>query len=88
MKKLINRKVYNTGTATIVADWSATSGEKETLMRSFRGDHFIVGSGGPLSRWKGETGIVAITIDAAKYWLSTKGFKYRTVKGVIRAEKK
>jgi len=56
-KKIINGKLYNTETATLVAEWCnnyPTNDFKycdESLYRKRTGEYFISGEGGPLSKY-------------------------------------
>lgn len=55
MKKVINRKMYNTETAELIADWdNGYYGNdfrrcSEELYLTKKGQYFIAGSGGPMS---------------------------------------
>ena len=57
MKKIINRKVYDTDTAEEIASDSSHlfSGDfgywEETLFRTKKGAYFLYGSGGPMSKY-------------------------------------
>ena len=61
MKKIINGKLYDTETATEVAEWSdgAVSDFRyieETLYRKRTGEYFLYGYGGPMSRYSERVG--------------------------------
>lgn len=63
MKRVINGKLYDTATATEVADISPNGfyrgdfrWEDTTLYRTPRGRFFIAGEGGALSRWAERVG--------------------------------
>lgn len=82
MKQIINGKRYDTETATLVADISPDGYsrgdfkyEETALYRTARGNWFLAGKGGPLSRWarsSGQSGscsgsgVHAITADDAR----------------------
>jgi len=57
MKKVINGKVYNTETATQIANWdngiygSDFHACEETLYVTSKGAYFVHGDGGPATRW-------------------------------------
>lgn len=81
MRKIIGRKVYDTNTAQTVCDISPSgfSGsdfrwEDTKLYKSPKGQFFIAGEGGPMTRWAepsgnngttGGRGLVLISDDAA-----------------------
>ncbi len=58
MRKVVNRKVYDTEKATKVVHWSnrKPAGDfdkcKETLYVTDNGRYFLHGEGGPKTRWK------------------------------------
>lgn len=69
MKKTINRKVYNTETASLiktntVSYFGDPAGYEESLYQTKKGDYFVYGIGGTESKYPEET-IVAITADEA-----------------------
>ena len=57
MKKIIDGKIYDTETATEIADWSNSYGLSdfkhcsETLYKTTKGAYFVYGEGGANSRW-------------------------------------
>lgn len=61
-KKIINGKLYNTETATLVGGWwnkYPTNDFKyceEKLYRKHTGEYFLYGEGGPLSKYKESCG--------------------------------
>jgi len=70
MKKTINRKVYNTETATLiktntVSYFGDPAGYEESLYQTKKGDYFVYGVGGVESKYPEET-IVAVTADEAE----------------------
>ena len=78
MKKLLGkpRKMYNTDTASIVGMRRGGSGEskfKEILYQTTRGDYFIHGNGGELTKWARGENLVEISGEALKYWLRQTG---------------
>jgi len=83
MKKVINKKVYNTETATLIADYSNNvpvndfNHYSEELYRTKKGNYFLYGEGGPLSKycestgcnsWTGGETIIALTEPEAVRW--------------------
>jgi hypothetical protein len=84
MRKIINKKVYDTKTAEFVAEYHNGYSHRdfryvyERLYRSKKGQLFIHGEGGPLSKYSesygnGRTGIetiVLLTKEEALEWLS------------------
>jgi len=89
MRKIINGKRYNTATATNVCDVSPSGyfsndfrWEDTYLYRTSRGNWFLAGKGGPLTRWaqkSGDTGrcsgsgIIPIDADEARSLLEQHG---------------
>ena len=84
MKKIINRKVYNTDTAKQIAEAEASCMPSdfqywcESLYRTPKGAYFIAGSGGAMSRYAkslggGSTGgssdIYVLSTEQAVSWL-------------------
>ena len=70
MKKTINRKVYNTETATLVKNnaysyFGDPAGYEETLYQTPKGDYFVYAVGGAESKYPEET-IFTVTADEAK----------------------
>ena len=82
MKKIIDGKMYNTETATMVGDWWNGYSVRdfnhcfEELYRKKTGEYFLYGCGGPLSRyavssgsgWSGGENIVPFTKAQAMRW--------------------
>ena len=83
MKKVINKKVYDTEKAKYVAETSANCGVtdfgywEETLYQKRTGEFFLFGKGGPMSRyavscgqneWSGGNKIIPLTYDKAQEW--------------------
>lgn len=82
LKKIINKKLYDTSTATSIAEYSNPvsvsdfSFYRETLYRKRTGEYFIHGEGGALSRYASRDydgmtwgeGILPLTYDAARDW--------------------
>lgn len=81
MKKVIEGKVYNTETATLIGELCCSSypGDfryhKTGLYQSPKGTYFLAGSGGPKSMWSqsegnsgysGGSGLVTIPADEAR----------------------
>jgi len=70
MKKTINRRVYNTDTATAiktntVSYFGDPAGYEETLYKTAKGDYFVYGIGGAESKYAEET-IVLVTAEEAE----------------------
>lgn len=83
MKKIINRRAYDTETATEVAYWENMSDvrdfnhESETLYRKKNGEYFLHGEGGAATRyaeqveanvWSGGQIITPLTYEQAEQW--------------------
>lgn len=84
MKKVINRKVYDTDTAQLVGEWENGVGRgdfsytKEALYKKKTGEYFLYGYGGPASayaEWSGYNnaytkgdGFTLLTFDEARDW--------------------
>lgn len=57
MKKVIDGKIYNTDTATLIANWDNGMARNdfgwcdESLHITKKGTYFVYGAGGALSRW-------------------------------------
>ncbi|MFL0250638.1 hypothetical protein ACJDT4_09420 [Clostridium neuense] len=83
MKKVIEKKVYNTETATLIAEYWNGLGEddfmycEEYLYRTRKGSYFLRGSGGPLTKYSesnenqtwGISTIIPISKEEAYEWL-------------------
>lgn len=82
-KKIINGKLYNTETATLVGKWdngyhiSDFEYCEERLYRKRTGEYFLIGEGGPLSQnsksygdksWSYGYPITPISEEEAKQW--------------------
>ncbi len=73
MKKIINKKTYNTETAKVLkkfvfGNFGDPTGYEETLMQSARGLFFIYGIGGEESKYPEET-ILPLTEKEAQNWI-------------------
>lgn len=83
MKKIINRKMYNTETATLIGGWSNGysysdfSHCEEDLYKKRTGEFFLHGSGGAMSKycrscgqneWCGGEEIIPLTLEEAMDW--------------------
>jgi len=73
LKKVINKKTYNTETAQLLkkftfGDFGDPKGYEETLMQSVRGLFFIYGIGGEESKYAEET-IIPLTEKEAQNWI-------------------
>ena len=73
MKKVINKKTYNTETANVISkfvfgEFGDPEGYEETLMQTQRGLFFIYGFGGNESKYCEET-IVPLTEKEAQLWI-------------------
>ena len=83
MKKIINGKRFDTSTAKLIASWSNSyySNDfkhcKEQLYRTKKGNFFLYGEGGPMSKYSvsvgnaygGGSDITPISRDEARKWL-------------------
>lgn len=72
MKKTINKKVYNTDTATAiktntVSYFGDPAGYEETLYKTPKGGFFVYGIGGSESKYPEETIIVVTEEEAASF---------------------
>lgn len=72
MKKLINKKTYNTETSKILGritfgEYGDSDGYEEILMQTKSGNFFICGIGGATSKYTEET-IVPMTAAEAGAW--------------------
>lgn len=70
MKKTINRKVYNTDTATLIKSNTVSyfgdpAGYEEVLYKTPKGEFFVYGVGGEESKYPQET-IVVISAEEAE----------------------
>lgn len=82
MKRVIDRLIYDTQTATEVADWSNGyypndfNYATETLYRTRNGRWFLLGEGGAMSAysrqcgngWSGGSALIPLSADAALAW--------------------
>lgn len=82
MKKIIDGRKYDTNTATELAEWKAgwpreMTRIRETLYRKRTGEYFLLGEGGPDSRYAVQTDlttfsegwrIMPYTYDQARAW--------------------
>lgn len=83
MKKVIDGKLYNTETATMVASWSNgyyigdLKHMSEELYQKRTGEYFLYGVGGPMTKyaiscgnssWSGGDAIIPVTEQAAREW--------------------
>ena len=101
MKKVIDGKVYNTETATEIEEyWNgfSTSDFKyccETLYKTKRGNFFLCGKGGAMSKYSescsgncrcGGEGIIPLTLEEAKAWVEAHANEqYEALFGVEEA---
>ncbi len=94
MKKVINGKIYNTETATCIADWdNGRYGRdfgrcEESLFVTKKGVYFIYGDGGAATRWSvpvgnngsaGGDGIEVLSKAEALEWCETHGVNADTI---------
>ena len=83
MKKVLNGKMYDTDTATLMAVWRNMGDTRnfsyceETLYRKRTGEYFLYGYGGPMTKyavstgsnsWSGGEMIIPLTLSAAQEW--------------------
>jgi hypothetical protein len=87
MRKVIKGKLYDTETATMVAEFSSGYSNdfayvSETLYRKRTGEYFVYGEGGAMSKyakscgqnqWMGGAAIKPVTYDEARTWLEEHG---------------
>ncbi|MBL0103621.1 MAG: hypothetical protein IPP51_07640 [Bacteroidetes bacterium] len=83
MKRIIDKKVYDTETATWIAtdafgNYDNFRSFEETLYRTANGNYFLKYRGGPLSKYavdegtegkRGDSGIIVFSHDEAFEWL-------------------
>lgn len=83
MRKVIDRKVYDTETAEMLHEWDNGSYDRdfhlveESLYRTPKGAFFVAGSGGPMTEYavragsntSGSSGIRVLSRDEAIAWL-------------------
>lgn len=88
MKKVIDRKVYNTETAELVAEYWNGLGTSdfrflsEDLYRTRKGNYFLHGSGGAMTRYSESNGnstwgietIIPLIDEEAYEWLEENGY--------------
>ncbi|MDY6830978.1 MAG: hypothetical protein SWC96_03925 [Thermodesulfobacteriota bacterium] len=88
MMRIIEGKRYNTETAEKIVDWSNSypPGDfkrcAESLYRTKKGNWFLAGEGGPMSKYAepvgdmtgGGSGIIPLTDQDALQWLEDKEF--------------
>ena len=88
-KAIINGKRYDTETASLISSWANQYGYsdfqwcEESLYGTFSNNWFLVGSGGPMSKYAVPVGnngsggsndnIASLTIEEARQWLEEKG---------------
>jgi len=79
MKRVIGGKVYNTETATLIAEECGSPGEltcwNEQLYRTIKGAWFLYGHGGPASGWSKSSG--------QNSWSSGDGIEVLTERGAL-----
>lgn len=83
MKKIINNKAYDTGTAKELGSWSNMQDYRnfsqfsETLYRKKTGEFFLFGEGGPMTKyavaegsnsWHGGSRIMPLSFQEAREW--------------------
>ncbi|KAJ49379.1 hypothetical protein BD780_003494 [Clostridium tetanomorphum] len=87
MKKVINKKVYNTETAELIAKCGNGLGSSdfrylfEELYRTKKGQYFLYGEGGPMTKYSESAGnsswgistIIPLTDEEAYEWLEENG---------------
>lgn len=86
MKKIINHKLYNTDTATLLAVWDNSYFPNdfnyicEELYQKKNGEYFLYGTGGPLTHYcvpcgsnsySGSAEIIPLSLEEAKDWVET-----------------
>lgn len=82
MKRIINKKLYDTETARNIGAWDngiygSFESVSETLYRKKTGEFFLYGEGGPMTKyarsagnnsWSGGEEIIPLTVEAAREW--------------------
>lgn len=83
MKAVINGKRYDTNTAQMIASWHSGyygndfRAEEESLYRTIRGNWFLAGAGGPMTKYAEScgnmtgsgSGIIPLSAKEALQWL-------------------
>lgn len=87
MKKIINRKIYDTKTAKRIGDWNNNCSTtdfnyySETLYQKKTGEFFLYGDGNVASKysrscgqneWCGSSEIIPLSFDEAREWAESK----------------
>jgi len=94
MKKIVDRKLYDSDKSEFIADWDngyySNDFERceESLYKTKNGSWFIVGAGGPMSRyatscgntWSSGSDLIPLTQDAAYQWLEDKEIDSELIK--------
>lgn len=87
MKKVIEKRVYDTETASLIAEYWNGLGQgdfryyEEKLYKTRKGSYFLYGSGGPLTKYSESNGnqtwgistIVPLRKEEAYEWLEANG---------------
>jgi hypothetical protein len=71
-----NRKMFNTNTGEKLMEVRSGSGKSrylEALYKTSKGDYFIHGRGGPLTRWNDREDIIEVSMRQANFWLRKHG---------------
>ena len=83
MKAVINGKRYDTNTAELIGEYSSPGGYsasyhlEESLFRTEKGQYFLAGAGGPLTKyaeranpncWRGGSAIILLSSSLAQLW--------------------
>ncbi len=88
MKRVVNGKLYDTEKAEEVASWGNGLGNsdfrhvEETLYRTKKGNWFLEGSGGPMTKYSdsngntkwGTTLLIPLNSEEAKEWLEERDY--------------
>ena len=91
MKTVIDKKTYNTETATLIAEWNNEMCRndlqaEEALYRTKKGQYFVCGSGGELTTYDGSTEIRLMSPEEAYDWCKTCEINANIIKANFEIE--
>lgn len=86
MKKIINGRTYNTATSRKIGEWDNRYGKRdfrnceETLYKNTKGAYFLIGEGGPMSKYtvshgnttSGTKVLIPLSAEKAREWAEKK----------------
>ena len=93
MKTVIDKKIYNTETAVLIAEWNngMCRGDfrtcEEALYRTKKGQYFVCGSGGSAwANYDGESGIELVSPEEAYDWCEKRNISADIIAGNFEIE--